>query len=145
VTGDQNSAEEGLSESVAQAASVRKARWAVLLFALAAEVSYAVHGGAANPSLHQEHIAGYRLFRVFGSDPALRTRLARRYASTIFIAHVISPEAEKAIPPEAMPTGFDEACYFAERAMAGFLGLASLNGVPHEVLLAGCGKRDVAT
>jgi len=61
--------------------------------------------------------------------------LARRYASTILVAHVISPEAEKAIPPEAVPTGFDEARYFAERAMAGFLGLASFSGVPHEVLL----------
>jgi len=46
--------------------------------------------------------------------------LARRYASTILVAHVISPEAEKAISPEAMPTGFDEAHDFAERAMAGF-------------------------
>jgi len=61
--------------------------------------------------------------------------LAQRYTSTIFVAHVISPEAETAIAPEAMPTGFDEARYFAERAMAVFLLSASLSGVPHEVLL----------
>jgi len=61
--------------------------------------------------------------------------LARRYASTILVVHVISPEAEKAIPPEAIRTGFDVARYFAERAMEGFLGLASFSGVPHEGLL----------
>jgi nucleotide-binding universal stress UspA family protein len=61
--------------------------------------------------------------------------LARRYGSTIFVAHVISSEAEKAISPQAMRAGFDEVRYFAERAMAAFLGFASLGGIPHEALL----------
>jgi nucleotide-binding universal stress UspA family protein len=61
--------------------------------------------------------------------------LAQRYGSTIFVAHVISSEAEKAIPPQAMRTGFDEVRYFAGRAMVAFLGSASLGGIPHEALL----------
>lgn len=61
--------------------------------------------------------------------------LARRYGSTILVAHVIPPEVERSIPPGAMPKGFDEARFFAEQAMTAFLGCTFLSGAPHEVLL----------
>lgn len=61
--------------------------------------------------------------------------LARRYDSTILVAHVIPPEVERSIPPGAMPKGFDEARFFAEQAMTAFLGCTFLSGAPREVLL----------
>jgi len=61
--------------------------------------------------------------------------LASTYGSTIFVAHVIPPDARKAIGFDSRTVDFDDERYFAERMMDQFLRLAVPVTVKYEVLL----------
>jgi nucleotide-binding universal stress UspA family protein len=61
--------------------------------------------------------------------------IARRYASKIFLAHVIRPDVYQLAACEAANTVLDETRRSAERQMARVLVSGRLRGVPHQVLL----------
>lgn len=61
--------------------------------------------------------------------------IARRYASRIYLAHVIRPDAYQLVAPEAMSAVLDQTRSYAEEQMARLLVSGRLRGVPHQVLI----------
>src|SRR5689334_13938655 len=69
------------------------------------------------------------------------TFLARRYDSTVYLAHVVSPGLHSPVPAEMLSTSVGEATKDAERQLQWLEGLEELRGISHKTLL---GEGDIS-
>jgi nucleotide-binding universal stress UspA family protein len=72
------------------------------------------------------------------SDAALDYALsiARRYESTVYVLHVVRPEAYELVPAESLGSAREMVRRWAEQEMASLLISGRLRGTPHQVLIA---------
>ena len=69
------------------------------------------------------------------------TFLARRYDSTVYLAHVVSPGLHSPVPGEMLSTSMDEATKDSRRQLQWLEGLEELRGISHKSLL---GEGDIS-
>jgi len=94
---------------------------------------------------HQTALPIKRQFRkiLFATDFSLAslqalpyaTFIARKYDSTLYLAHVVSPGMQSAVPAEMLSITLDAASREAEQQMHSLEGSEELRGVSHRTLL----------